>query len=350
MPRSFTSHRALLVAVGILAVGAAVVSGVLATRGGDDDTMVFMAGGPPQASLPFVAAYVAEAQGFFAEEGLRVRIEHAGELGEPSGVARHLQQLEDEEVDFTTGRAAEVIALRDKASEDASPVVAIALFGQRGDTGYLVSRGANIASPANFAGKVVGASAGVPSPELQAMLEGAGLRLSDVLLETVGPNDVSRLLIGEVDVYPAFIHELPDTLRRQGHDVSVLDPADFGVPTLGLALVTRRDLLQLDPELVARFTRAMLRGARYAAEHIDEAIDVTLVHALGTDPDHESVLLESDLAAAEREDGIGRADADQWQALIDLMARYGAVAHSISAADVFDGSIADGIYERAELR
>src|SRR5690606_1110237 len=117
----------------------------------------------------------------------------------------------------------------------------------------------------------------------------------DITLERVGFNDLDRFLVGELDIYPVFINNEPDILRRQGHDITVIDPADFGVPTLGLTMVTRRSLLEEDPDLVERFMRATLRGALYAAGHIDEAIDVTLLYAEGADPDHQSFLLETDL-------------------------------------------------------
>ena len=55
-----------------------------------------MAGFQPQANLPFVAAYVADAKGFFAEEGLKVNIQHA------SGADEHLKLLLAGTVDFTT--------------------------------------------------------------------------------------------------------------------------------------------------------------------------------------------------------------------------------------------------------
>ena len=62
---------ALLLTVALLA---------LAVSCGDDDgeeqSITFMAGFRPQANLPFVAAYVALDQGYFADEGLEGRCDH----------------------------------------------------------------------------------------------------------------------------------------------------------------------------------------------------------------------------------------------------------------------------------
>ncbi|MEX1022653.1 MAG: ABC transporter substrate-binding protein, partial [Dehalococcoidia bacterium] len=68
-----------------LALGLLVL--VLASIGvaacGDSDNasgtqpITFMAGFRPQANLPFVAVYVAQERGLFADEGLEVDIQHA---------------------------------------------------------------------------------------------------------------------------------------------------------------------------------------------------------------------------------------------------------------------------------
>ena len=87
-----------------LAAGAICAVALLAAAAcGDDpdeapDKVVFMAGFKPQANLPFVAAYVAQEKGYFAEQGLDVEIRHAPRGG-------HLQLLLSGDVDFTTAAA-----------------------------------------------------------------------------------------------------------------------------------------------------------------------------------------------------------------------------------------------------
>src|SRR5438876_8186080 len=50
----------------------------------------FMAGYKPQANLPFVAVYVAQANGYFAQQGLQVDIAHASGQGEHLKLARRV--------------------------------------------------------------------------------------------------------------------------------------------------------------------------------------------------------------------------------------------------------------------
>src|SRR5690606_9472434 len=113
-----------------------------AGSGGEGRQVTLMAGFRAQANRPFLAAYLADAEGFFADEGLAVEIQHS------SGQDEHLKLLLDGEVDFTTGTAAQAVR---RVQEDL-PVRAIALFGQRGDQGYVSLADSGIETPSDFAG------------------------------------------------------------------------------------------------------------------------------------------------------------------------------------------------------
>jgi len=297
--------------------------------------LTFIAGFRPQANLPFVAVYMAKDQGYFAEEGLDVRIAHAAQ-------GEHLQVLLAGEAEVTTATAAQVLRRR----AEGLPVRAVALFGQRGDQGYVVRADSGIESPADFAGRSVGFKSGVVPAELKALLAGAGLSESDIALREVG-FDPRVFMEGAVDIYPVFLNNEPDTIRRAGFGIRVFDPADYGVPTLGLTFLMRDETIDGDPELVTRFLRASLRGAEYARTHLDEAVGVVLTYAEGADAEHQRFLLETDLAAAERADGVGRSSLDQWEALAALLLESGIVDQPLDAAAAFEGSIIDGLYDDA---
>ena len=109
----------MLAAVAVLAVGLGVACS-------DDDSdevlsMTYMGGFVAQANLPFVAVYVAEEQGFFADENLEVDIQHAGFTGS------HKSLLLAGEVDITTLPASEMLQIR---ANSGAPYVAVMLFGQ----------------------------------------------------------------------------------------------------------------------------------------------------------------------------------------------------------------------------
>ncbi|MDA1003923.1 MAG: ABC transporter substrate-binding protein, partial [Chloroflexi bacterium] len=291
-----------------------------------------------QANLPFVAVYAAESEGFFAQEGLTVDIQHS------SGQDEHLKLLLDGTVHFTTGSAAQLLRRR----EDGLPVVGIALFGQRGDQGYVARADSGIAGPADFKGRTVGFKAGVVPAELIALLATVDLTADDVELVSVG-FDPRTFIEGQVDVYPVFLNNEPDTIRRAGVEITVIDPADFGVPTLGLTFLANEQTVQNDPELVRRFLRAAMRGALWAETHVDEAVQITLERAEGADAEHQRFLLTIDLENARRADGMGRADAQQWRDLQALLTKYGVLSTDADLTNGFDGTFIDGLYASGDL-
>lgn len=296
--------------------------------------ITFMAGFRAQANLPFVAVYVADAKGYFAEEGLKVDIRHS------AGQDEHLKLLLSKEIEFTTGTAAQVLARR----ADGLPVKAVALFGQRGDQGFVARADSGIEGPADFRGRTVGFKAGVVPAELKALLATAGMTEDDVQLQGVG-FDPRVFIEGGVDVYPVFLSNEPYAIRNAGVDIEVFDPADYGVATLGLTFLAHEDTVTDDRELARRFLRAALRGAHYAAEHVEEAVTITLEHAEGADFAHQQYLLETDLENAQRTDGIGRSDTGQWEALQQTLLDFGALEEPTDAAAAMETSFVDALYD-----
>ena len=316
-----------------------LLGGLLAAACGDDEgetelrEVTFMAGFRPQATLPFTAVYVADAQGYFAEEGLAVTVQHSTQ-------GEHLQLLLAGDVHFTTGTAAQL--MRRRAAE--TPVRAVALFGQRGDQGFVAHAGSGIDTPADFAGRSVGFKAGVVPAELLALLATAGLDADDVDLIGV-PFDERVFIEGGVDVFPVFLSNEPNRIRNAGFEINVFDPTDHGVATLGLTLLAHADTIADDRELVQAFVRAAMRGANYAAANVEHAIEIVLTHAEGADASHQRYLLETDLRNAQRANGMGRATLDQWEALQAVLLGFDpAFEGPVDVSTVFDGSFVDAIY------
>lgn len=331
----------LMILFAIIAAACSSGSGGSGGSGGESPVGVtFMAGFRAQANLPFVAAYAAEDQGFFAEEGLDVTIRHS------SGQNEHLKLLLEDAVQFTTATSAQVLRRR----ADEIPVVAVALFGQRGDQGFVVRADSGIRTPADFAGRSVGFKAGVVPAELHALLRTAGLTVDDVDLRAVGFDPRVFMEADGVDVYPVFLDNEPDTIRRAGLEIEVIDPHEFGVPTLGLTYLVTEEMRANRRDVVERYLRATLRAVEWIKTHIDEAVEITLTYAEGADPEHQRFLLTTDLENAARADGVGRGTLDQWVGLRDVLIEFDVLDVDVDVAAAFDGSIVDALYEGGEIK
>ncbi|HFQ94527.1 MAG TPA: hypothetical protein ENK32_10990 [Anaerolineae bacterium] len=291
--------------------------------------MTFMAGFKPQANLPFVGAYVAQEKGYFADEGLDVTIEHSAGGGE------HLQLLAAGEVQVTTQDAAVLLKRR---ADPGLPLVSLALIGQKGQQAFVAMADSGIDTPKDWEERTVGFK-GTPPPDLFAIMEAAGVDQNKVELVNVG-FDPRVFTEGQVDVYPVFKSNEPDTIRGWGYELNMWDAADYGVPTLGLTYVATEEMIEQNPELLQKFMNAAMRGIEFARENPEEAVEIVMVYAgEEADPAHMRYMLGTELADAQSpitdEFGLGWQTAEQWQALQDMLAQYEAIAEPVDVTAAF---------------
>lgn len=301
----------------ILLLAMSLLAGCVAKPVETGQTVVrFMAGYKPQANLPFVGVYVAKAKGFYAEAGLNVEISHS------SGKGEHIQFLAAGEIDVTTADAANVLQRR---SEAGVPLVSLALIGQRGQQAFAALSGSGMGSVVDWRGKTIGYK-GTPTFDLTALLTANGIREGEVDLVNVG-FDPRVLTEGLVDVYPVYKSNEPYLLEKMGFPVTVWDPADAGITTLGLAYVTTDQILAEKPTELTAFLRETLRGIEYASDHPDEAIQITMDYCdPETDPEHMANMLAVELKDATSPNGFGYQDPARWELLQKQLYNFGVIS------------------------
>ena len=304
-------------------------------------SFTFMAGFRAQANLPFVSVYTASEKGFFDDVGLDVEIHHS------TGGGEHIRLLLGNNVDITTQPASELLQRR---SDPGAPLVAVALFGQRGDIGYAVLNESGIESPSDFKGKKVGFKVVVQS-EFLALLAANNLDSNDIELISTGFNPIV-LAEKQVDVYPVFLSNEPDTLRRVvGVPIRVFEAAQYGVPTLGVTYVVTEELLSNTQrrEALRRFLVASMLGLKYAIEHPDEALNAAQkFFPPNSDLIHERFMLNTELANAQSEitliHGPGWFTKNQFQELADVLLNFGGIKNPVDIDSAIDRSFLEAIY------
>lgn len=309
-------------------------------------SLTFMAGFKPQANLPFVGVYVAQEKGFFREQGLTVKIEHSRTSGE------EFRFLAAGEVQITTADAA--VVLERRSGDPPVPVVAVALIGQTGQQGFAVLADSGIQTPKDWEGKTFGYKGSKPTPDYLAILDAEGVDRSKIQEVRVG-FEPQVLTEKKVDILAVFLSNEPDTLTRLGYQVRTFDPADYGVPTLGLTYVTSDSYLREHPDIVQRFLKAALKGIYYAKDNPDEAIDIVLKFAPGEEREHQKFMFETELAAAltgaAQQNGIGWMTAEQWQALYDKLQRYQALSGPLAdLSAAYSDQALRNIYQDGQLQ
>ena len=340
-------HRLDLPKRRVLLPGALLaVTIVLAACGGsssgETQKLTFMAGFKPQANLPFVAAYVAQEKGYFADQGLEVDIRHAS-------TGEHLKLLLAGDVDVTTAAAESVLKRR---SDVDVPIRAVALFGQKGQQGYVALEGSGIQSPKDWEGKTFGYKVSQP-PSYLAILEATGTDRSKVQEVRVG-FDPRILIEGRVDILAVFKSNEPDTLRNLGFPVRLFDPEDFGVPTLGLTYIVNQKLIADDSDLIERFLKATMKGFQFALDNEDETLDIVLKFAPNEDREHQRFMLRQELRDAvsslTEANGLGWMTDAQWKTLHDELIEFQALSTPFDYRTAYDDQFLERIYQDGNLR
>ena len=301
-----------------------------------------MAGFKPQANLPFVAAYVAQEKGYFREQGLDVDIRHG-----TGGL--HLKLLLAGEVDFTTAAATSVLK---RHSDQELPIVAIALFGQRGEQAYVALKDSGIETVKDWEGKTFGYKVS-PPPDYLAMLKANNVDRSKITEVNAG-FDPRVLTEGRVDILAVFKSNEPDTIRSLGIELNTWEPEDYGVPSIGLTYIALQETVEAQSELAERFLKATLKATYYTIDNLEEALDIVMQYAPDGDRDHQRFMLETELHNAASpltdERGLGWMTEAQWRELYDHLLEFEAIPRPFDLKAAYTDRFLRAVYTDGRLQ
>lgn len=191
--------------------------------------------------------YAAQVHGYFAEEGLAVRIVKGG----PESPI--LQQVAGGERTFGVTNADNVLFGRAQQA----PVVAVFAALQTSPRCLMVHRESGIRDFADLKNLTIGMSiTNAFSHYLRKKVPLEGVRVEPY------PGNVARFLGDKRYVQQGYVFSEPFVARRQGADPRVLMLSDLGFNPYTSLLVTHERLIRDQPELVRKMTRAVERGWR----------------------------------------------------------------------------------------
>jgi NitT/TauT family transport system substrate-binding protein len=237
----------------------------------------------PQAQ--FAGYYVALAKGFYAAEGVSLRILRGGPLSPPSVLLRQ------GEAQFGTFFLATALRLRAQGVA----LVNLAQFVPSSTQCIVARKARGITRPADLDGKRVS----LWGTEFRVLPEAFFRRHGLTVTEVPQGYTISLFLRGGVDACSAMPYNEYHTLLASGLDpdeLTVFPLAEGGqdVPEDGLYCL--EDTWRRDPDLCRAVAKATLEGWRYAFEHPDEALDIVMSHVsaahLPTNRMHQKWMLE----------------------------------------------------------
>jgi ABC-type nitrate/sulfonate/bicarbonate transport system substrate-binding protein len=274
--------------------------------------------------------FVAQAEGYFTEEGLNVDIIQPGEVYAEQAVASGA-------ADFGISFQEQVTLAR----ADDVPIVSIAAIIQHNTSGFASPSALGVESPADWEGLRYG-SWGSPfeAPTLAGLMACDGGSFDELTFVDTGFTDPLALLQqGEIDLAWIFYGWQGIAAEQQGLDLDIVMMNEWFdcIPDYYTPLIiASEDTLEARPEVVRAFLRAVSRGYADAIANPQDAADILLAAA----PENDADLVRASqawLSAQYQADAPrwGEQRLEVWQGYTDWMAAEGILAEPIDAEAAF---------------
>jgi len=222
---------------------------------------------PSAVSLP---VDVAQAQGYFAAEGVAVRVV------ECTSGPRCMQQLFDRSAQLVTASDLPVVT---SSFERADYALVATLVTTTGNIKLIGRKSAGVMRPAQLAGKRIGVIVGSSSHYyLDAFLLFHDIDPRQITLVPLAPESVATALEqGRVDALAGYSRHTGPALKGLGADGIVLEAPHIYTETYNL-VVDRQTLVERQAEIV-KVLRALQRAEQFIAEQPQRAKDVMQARA-----------------------------------------------------------------------
>jgi NitT/TauT family transport system substrate-binding protein len=218
---------------------------------------------PSSKGLPHAPYFIAEAMGYYKEEGLKLDIVNV------TGGVEAIKAVASGQAQFSFPAPSSVIAARN------SGVPAISVYAQRQMWifGFAAKEGSGITKFEDLKGKTIGVISESAGLIVQLMLAGSGkLDVKDVKIQVVGGNMAAPLATGAVDAIYTWRALFQQYANRGLKQVWIAGPELEKYQSNVIA--TTEELVQKRPDLMEKFLRATTKGIVFALANPQAAIDI----------------------------------------------------------------------------
>lgn len=281
----------------------------------------------------FAGFYVAQEEGYYAEENLAVTLVEGG----PE--INIIDQVVAGTANFGIDAPENLIVGRSQGQ----PVVAVAVIYRRSPLVFVTLASSGIKRPQDFLGRTAALTA---DGELQfeALLKRLNLDISQVEFKPY-QYDHAPLYNGDVDITYAYATGGLIRMRQTGRDINLIWPSDYGLHLYSDTLFTTEQMIVENPELVERFVRATLKGWRKAIESSEIAVAATVKYAREADTDIQAQMMEASLPLIHTgEDQIGWMRPEIWQGMVEMLQEQELLKQPVDVNQVYTMQFLEAVY------
>ncbi|MEA3439031.1 MAG: ABC transporter substrate-binding protein [Chloroflexota bacterium] len=278
-------------------------------------------------NVQFAPFYVAMEKGFFRDEGIEVEFDYSFETDGVTLVGA-------DEIQFAIVSGEQVLLAR---AQDI-PIVYVMAWWQEYPVGVAAMAEKNILTPTDLEGKKIGIPGlfGASYVGLRALLEAGGLNEDDVVLDSIGFNQVEALVAEQEDAVVIYVVNEPVQLRALGYEVSVISVADY-VHLASNGIITNENTIRDNPDLVKGMVNAATRGVAYTIEHPEEAFEISKKYVDGLAEADQAVQMEILLSSINlwKSESLGVSNLEYWQNMQEVLLQMGLLSQPLDVKEAF---------------
>jgi diguanylate cyclase (GGDEF)-like protein len=209
----------------------------------------------------FAGYYAAQAQGYFAAEGLDVDIREVDSSLIP------LDTVLSGKAQFGISDSSLVLA----RMQGKKPVVLATIF-QHSPLVLLTLKSSGIINPLQLKGKKIMFSRDIDDAVLTAMFTEVGLSPTDYEQVPQSFND-DGLINQNIDAMSAYITNQAFALPQKNIPINIISPANYGIDFYGDMLFVEENYFKNNKQQALAFRRAAIKGWHYAIDNQEQMVD-----------------------------------------------------------------------------
>jgi len=281
-------------------------------------------------NVQFAPLYIAIEKGYYRDAGLDVNIDYSMENDNTVLTATN-------EVQFAVVSGEQVLLARGQQM----PVVYVMAWYQQYPVGIVAKTTLGITNVADLRGKKLGLPGlyGASYIGAVAMLDAAGLKESDLTLDSIGYNQVEVLMTDKDDAVVIYTANEPNQLRALGADIIEFKAADM-VELVANGIITNEKTIEEKPELVRALVTATLKGIEYTSQHPEEAYEICKKYVENLAEADQEVQMQVLLSSIKlwQADRMGYSEPAAWENMQRILLQMGLLKTELDLTAAYDNN------------